>query len=77
MVVASLMLFLGRDLALTSILRNYWETPPPRFQISTTPAADRSFGKTINKWDQQIGLDTAFNIVKEFWPDVRSKLFGH
>jgi hypothetical protein len=40
------------------------------------PAADRSLGKTIDKWDQQIGLDTAFNIMKEFWPDVRRKLFG-
>jgi hypothetical protein len=41
------------------------------------PAADRSFGNTMNKWGQQIGLDTGFNIMKEFWPDVRRKLFGH
>lgn len=41
------------------------------------PAADRSLGKTANKWGQQISLDTAFNIMKEFWPDVRRKLFGH
>jgi hypothetical protein len=41
------------------------------------PAADRSFGNTANKWGQQIGLDTGFNIMKEFWPDVRRKLFGH
>jgi len=40
------------------------------------PAADRSFAKTANKWGQQISLDTAFNIMKEFWPDVRRKLFG-
>ena len=32
------------------------------------PAADRSLGKTVNKWGQQISLDTAFNIMKEFWP---------
>lgn len=46
--------------------------------ISNTyyPAADRSFGNTANKWGQQIGLDTTFNIMKEFWPDVRRKLFG-
>jgi hypothetical protein len=40
------------------------------------PAADRSFGNTLNKWGQQIGLDTGFNIMKEFWPDVRQRLFG-
>jgi len=40
------------------------------------PAADRSPGKTAGKWGQQISLDTAFNIMKEFWPDVRRKLFG-
>jgi hypothetical protein len=41
------------------------------------PAADRSFGNTANKWGQQIALDTFFNVAKEFWPDVRNKLFGH
>jgi hypothetical protein len=41
------------------------------------PAADRSFGNTANKWGQQIALDTLFNVAKEFWPDVRNKLFRH
>ena len=41
------------------------------------PAADRSFGSTANKWGQQIALDTFFNVTKEFWPDVRNKLFRH
>jgi hypothetical protein len=41
------------------------------------PAADRSFGNTVNKWGQQIGLDTAFNVMKEFWPDVQRKLLRH
>jgi hypothetical protein len=41
------------------------------------PAADRSFGNTANKWGQQIALDTLFNVTKEFWPDVRNKLFKH
>lgn len=41
------------------------------------PAADRSLSNTANKWGQQIGLDTGFNIAKEFWPDIRKKLFGH
>lgn len=40
------------------------------------PAQDRSAGKTFNKWGQQIGLDTGFNIMKEFWPDIRHKFFG-
>ena len=40
------------------------------------PAENRSFGNTAKKWGQQIGLDTAFNVMKEFWPDVRRKLFG-
>jgi hypothetical protein len=40
------------------------------------PAANRSFGNTANKWGEQIGLDTFFNVAKEFWPDVRHKLFG-
>ena len=40
------------------------------------PAADRSFGNTANKWGQQIGLDTFFNVAKEFWPDMRKRLFG-
>jgi hypothetical protein len=39
------------------------------------PAADRSFGSTTNKWGQQIALDAFFNVAKEFWPDVRNKIF--
>jgi hypothetical protein len=41
------------------------------------PAANRSFGNTADKWGQQLALDTFFNVAKEFWPDVRNKLFGH
>ncbi len=40
------------------------------------PPTDRSFGNTANKWGQQIALDTFFNVAKEFWPDMRNKLFG-
>jgi hypothetical protein len=40
------------------------------------PAQDRSFSNTASKWGQQIGLDTLFNVMKEFWPDTRHKLFG-
>ena len=39
------------------------------------PAADRSFGNTAKKWGQQIVLDTFVNVTKEFWPDVRNRLF--
>lgn len=39
------------------------------------PAANRSLGNTTSKWGQQLGLDTFFNVLKEFWPDVRDKLF--
>ena len=36
---------------------------------------DRSVGNTMTKWGQQIGLDAFFNVLKEFWPDVRQKVF--
>jgi hypothetical protein len=39
------------------------------------PAEDRTFGNTMNKWGQQLALDSLFNVMKEFWPDVRKKLF--
>lgn len=38
------------------------------------PAENRSLANTANKWGQQIGLDAAFNIMKEFWPDIRQKM---
>jgi len=40
------------------------------------PAAERSLGNTTSKLGEQLGLDTFFNVLKEFWPDVRDKLFG-
>src|SRR5579864_1535908 len=40
------------------------------------PAAERSLGNTMSKWGTQLGLDTFFNVLKEFWPDVRDKFFG-
>lgn len=39
------------------------------------PAADRSLANTADKWGEQIALDTFFNVAKEFWPDVRNRLF--
>ncbi|MBV8207890.1 MAG: hypothetical protein JO041_13955 [Acidobacteria bacterium] len=40
------------------------------------PSADRSIPQTMNKWGQQLALDTGFNILKEFWPDMRHRVFG-
>ena len=40
------------------------------------PPADRSFGKTANKWGQQIALDTFFNVAKEFGPTCATKCLG-
>jgi len=39
------------------------------------PAADRSLPNTANKWGQQIALDAFFDVAKEFWPEVRDRLF--
>lgn len=39
------------------------------------PAADRSLVNTANKWGQQLALDAFFNVAKEFWPDVRRRMF--
>lgn len=40
------------------------------------PAEERSLSNTANKWGQQLGLDTVFNILKEYWPDLRQKFLG-
>ncbi len=40
------------------------------------PAQERSVSNTMQKWGQQIGTDAIFNVMKEFWPDVRNKVFG-
>jgi hypothetical protein len=40
------------------------------------PASDRTVSNTLASWWMQVGYDTGFIIVREFWPDVRRK-FGH
>jgi len=35
------------------------------------PAADRTWTKTGQRWAQQLALDATFNVLKEFWPDIR------
>ena len=38
------------------------------------PASERTWIKTRQKWTTQIALDGAFNVLKEFWPDISSHL---
>jgi hypothetical protein len=46
--------------------------------ISNTyyPSENRTASNNAYKYGQQIGLDAFFNILKEFWPDIRRKMFG-
>jgi hypothetical protein len=46
-------------MSLTAAAQSTVPMPPPQSQSRS----------------QQIALDAAFNIMKEFWPDVRHKLF--
>ena len=39
------------------------------------PAPKRGVGNTMNNWAVQLGLDGAFNVMKEFWPDIAHKVF--
>jgi len=39
------------------------------------PSPERTWAKTGQRWITQIGLDGFSNLIKEFWPDVNSKLF--
>ncbi len=39
------------------------------------PAADRTASQVLGKWGFQIGTDAALNVLKEFWPDIRRKVF--
>jgi hypothetical protein len=41
------------------------------------PENERNFGDFAYQMGSRIAFDAAFNLVKEFWPDVRSHLFGH
>ena len=36
--------------------------------------ADRTVGGTLTRWGTQVMWDTVANGLKEFWPDIRSKL---
>lgn len=39
------------------------------------PRPERTWTKTGQKWATQVGLDGIFNVMKEFWPDIRRKVF--
>jgi hypothetical protein len=39
------------------------------------PHSDRTLGNAASLWGTQVGYDTLALIVKEFWPDIRKKLF--
>jgi hypothetical protein len=39
------------------------------------PRQERTWTKTGQKWATQVGLDGVFNVLKEFWPDVRHGVF--
>lgn len=39
------------------------------------PEPERTWTKTGQRWVTQVSLDGFSNLIKEFWPDVNSKLF--
>jgi hypothetical protein len=39
------------------------------------PSPERTWTKTGQRWVTQIALDGFANIIKEFWPDINSKIF--
>lgn len=40
------------------------------------PPENRNVSDNVSKYGQQIGLDAIFFTLKEFWPDIRHKVFG-
>jgi len=39
------------------------------------PDQERTWTKTGQRWVTQVGLDGFSNLIKEFWPDVNSRIF--
>ena len=39
------------------------------------PPEDRTLSKNLSRWGIQVGEDTFFNLLKEYWPDIRRKVF--
>jgi len=38
---------------------------------------NRNAASNANRWIEQIGIDSASQVLKEFWPDVKRKFFQH
>jgi len=38
------------------------------------PQEDRTLSKNLNRWGVLVAEDTVFNLLKEFWPDMRQKI---
>jgi hypothetical protein len=58
-----------------------WFTDPPYNNPAGKqydhPASDRTMANTLATWWMQVGYDTGFIVVREFWPDVRRKFGKH
>lgn len=39
------------------------------------PPEDRTLSKNLRRWGLFVGGDTVFNFLKEYWPDIRHKVF--
>lgn len=39
------------------------------------PSQNNQWVKTYQRWGTQLGLDGAFNVLKEFWPDLSRAIF--
>ncbi len=41
------------------------------------PQEERTAGETFERWGVQIASDAGFNLLKEFWPDMRQHMLRH
>jgi hypothetical protein len=39
------------------------------------PREDRTMSANLSRWGVMVGEDTFFNLLKEYWPDIRLKMF--
>lgn len=39
------------------------------------PREDRTMSANLSRWEVMVGEDTFFNLLKEYWPDIRLKMF--
>jgi hypothetical protein len=39
------------------------------------PREDRTISANLSRWGVMVGEDTFFNLLKEYWPDIRLKMF--